>query len=940
MALALLLATPGLGAEQPPEGSSAELEWFEKRIRPVLVSHCQQCHGSEEQSGGLRLDSRAGWETGGDSGPAIVPGQPEQSRLLRAIRYEDSHLQMPPEGPLGAAVVADFQRWIAAGAADPRGLEGVTAPPRSEFNLEQAREHWAYRLPAGATVPEVADTAWPREAIDRFLLVRLESVGLQPTGDAEPAALIRRLSYDLTGLPPEVAEVETFTADPSPAAYDALVDRYLASPRFGERWGRHWLDVVRFAESYTLRGLILREAWRYRDYVIESFNADRPLDVMIREQVAGDLLPAPTLVDAQRQRIATGFLVLGNHNLEEQDKAQLRMDVVDEQLDTIGKALLGQTLGCARCHDHKFDPIPTSDYYALAGILRNVQSLEDANVSNWIDVPLPLAPDEEAKFAQIEADQTRLASEIKAQKQLVAKLEKADPAGPRVVAVADLPGIVVDDAAATKVGFWKASTSVNRYIAAGYVHDNHEGQGTKTITFQPELPESGRYEVRLAYTPGSNRASNVAVTVFSADGEFEKVVNQREAPAIDGRFESLGQYRFERNGQGFVIVSNAGADGHVIADAVQFLPATEADVTNREEKPAELSDEFARAEARLKQLEGELRQLSASAPQRPRALSIVELAEVEDCRIHVRGDVHNQRELVPRGLLRVADYDPAVEMPSHQSGRLELAQWLTSPRNPLTARVFVNRAWHWLFGAGLVRTTDNFGTTGERPSHPELLDELAIQFMADGWSVKRLVRRLVGTRAYRLGTAGSAELLAADPENRLYGRALRRRLDAEALRDTMLWAAGTLDLTPGGPTIPAQLSADYGFVDQQSRRSVYVPALRNAPPQLFLDFDMADPSTVTGVRNASTVAPQALYLMNDEFVAQQARATAQRLLAEPALDRAARTERLFRMLLGRAPTEAELAATFAYLEESGDEAETWSRLVQAVFASLDFRYLN
>ena len=375
----------------------AGVAFFEQKIRPTLVKECYACHssGSKTPKGGLRVDTSEGLRKGGDSGPAIVAGKPAESLLLDALRHDG--IEMPPKKKLPDAVIADFERWVKIGAPDPRG--GATAPALipawGGINVDAGRKFWAYQPPRWREPPTVSDTAWPATDIDRFLLVALEAQNIRPTDEADRATLERRLFFDLIGLPPTPEDVDAFVNDPSPVAYETLVDRLLASPHFGERWGRHWLDVARFAESLTLRGLILSPAWRYRDYVIDAFNADMPFDQFVREQIAGDLLPAPSRDDRRRQQVAASFLVLGNTNLEEQDKNQLVMDVVDEQLDTIGRAFLGQTLGCARCHDHKFDPIPTRDYYAMAGILRNVKTLEHANVSKWLEKPLAVSPEKE-----------------------------------------------------------------------------------------------------------------------------------------------------------------------------------------------------------------------------------------------------------------------------------------------------------------------------------------------------------------------------------------------------------------------------------------------------------------------------------------------------------------------------------------------------------------
>jgi hypothetical protein len=924
-----LLATR-LAAAEP---SSRQLEFFETRVRPVLVEHCFECHGGGEKrtQGGLRLDSREGWAAGGDSGPAVVPGRPRESLLLTAVGYRDPALQMPPRGRLPQAVIDDLQTWIEEGAADPRQAVPVVDKPAA---TSPAREHWAYQPLAAATPPQVVDGEWPANAIDRFILARIEAAGLRPQADAAPAALVRRLYYDLIGLPPEPEEIEAFEADPSEDAYERLVDRLLASPHFGERWGRHWLDVARFGESLTLRGMVFQEAWRYRDYVIGAFNRDLPYNDFVRAQIAGDLLPAASLAQRRDHLVATTFLTLGNVNLEEQDKAQLRMDVVDEQLDTIGKAFLAQTIGCARCHDHKFDPIPTRDYYALAGILRNTKTLEHANVSNWLELPLPLEPAEDERVARQEAIIAALAERI----------EAARGGRPAVVAAASLPGVVVDDREARQVGQWQRSQYSGAYIGDGYLHDLDAEKGAKTLTFLPELPAAGRYEVRLAYTAGGNRATNVPVTVFSADGEKTLTVDERREPPLDGRFVALGQFSFELNGQGFVMVANLGTDGHVIADAVQFLAVSDdpgvaepaASGAGKAAEPLPKED--------VRQLEQELKRLKATGPVRPKYMTVVEEKEIADTCVHIRGNVHNLGSSVPRGFLQILGSGAATTLPESQSGRREMADWLVDDDNPLPARVMTNRVWHWLFGAGLVRTTDNFGSAGEAPSHPKLLDYLAAEFIRDGWSVKRLVRRIALSHTYRLAATADGATRAADPENRLLARAPRRRLDAECLRDALLTVSGLLQPCAGGKTLRPGVSADYGYAHVARCRSVYVPVLRNALPEVFKVFDFADPSTVTGQRTQSTTPQQALFFMNDPLVHECARQAALRLLSVEDLDDAARLERSCRLALGRPPTPGERQHAQKFLEaareEGVDQVDAWAQVWQTWFASLDFRYLD
>ena len=812
-------------------------------------------------------------------------------------------------------------------------------------------ELWAYRPPEKSATPQPLDLSWPRNDIDQFILAKLESRGLRPVQAAESSVLARRLYFDLIGLPPTPEQIDERAGDLSPDRVATVVNRLLGSPQFGERWARHWLDVVRYAESLTLRGFVFNEAWRYRDYVVEIFNRDIPYDQFLREQIAGDLLRADSVAEKRRQSIATTFLVLGNINLEEQDKKQLDMDVVDEQLDTIGKTFLGQTIGCARCHDHKFDPVPTRDYYAMAGILRGVQTLEHANVSKWLELPLPVEPAEEKRLQQHEAAVTQLQGEIKLAKERAAKLGVAATGSgkDKPLDPAQLPGLVVDDTRASRVGEWIHSRHTKSYVGDGYLHDGDTDKGQKTVTFHAERLRAGRYEVRLSYTPGNNRAPRVPVDILHADGESTVYVNEQEVPAIDGRFVSLGQFRFEANGQGYVLISNEGTGGHVIADAVQFLPLdgnelplakTETRSTSEVEERS--IQEKKRSEEEIRQLEARLKKLVESGPRRQLYMSVKESGG-GDIRVHRRGSVHTLGDVVPRGFLAAAGAaSPSISV--GESGRREFTEWLASPANPLTARVMVNRVWHWLFGAGLVRTPDNFGTTGDRPSHPELLDFLAVRFMEEGWSVKKLVREIVLSRAYQLSSSEESVECATDvPENRLLWRAYRRRAEADVLRDAILQVSGQLQLDGGGPSIKSGTTADYGYTYTDKTRSVYVPVFRNALLDFFDTFDFPNPSMVTGRRDSSTVAPQALYLMNHPFIMEQAQSAARRFLALSAPDNSVRLDRAYRIALGRFPTSDEREVALKYLSLENSEAERleqWTQLSQALFASLDFRYIE
>ena len=923
--LAVVLLTVSAPAADPAP-TPQQVEFFEKKIRPVLAEHCYSCHGDEavkkkKVKGGLLLDTAAGLLAGGDSGPAIDKKKPADSLLLKSLTYTGD-TKMPPTGKLPDAVIADVEAWVKMGAPDPRG--GAVVKKQVGMSVEDGRKFWAYQ-PVVRRDPKGSAS----EAIDQLILAKLTAAKLAPAPLADKPTLVRRLYLDLWGLPPTPEQIDTFVNSKDPAAYEKLVDELLASPRFGERWARHWFDVSRYGESLTLRGLILKEAWRYRDYVIDAFNADRPYTDFVREQIAGDLLPHKTPEERQRNVVATAFLAMGNNNLEEQDKKQLRMDVVDEMLDVVGKGLLAQTITCARCHDHKFDPIPTKDYYAMAGILRNAKALEHSNVSNWIEVPLPMPPAAEAEVKATEARIAKLQARIKD-----LKGGTNSTAAKGVLAVADVPGIVVDDTAAKKVGAWKGSTHSGTYIGDGYTHDDDAAKGEKSITFDPDIPANGKYEVRLAYSGGASRANNVPVTVFSADGEKELTVDMTKTPPVDGRWVSLGEFNFEKTGQSFVIISNVGTKGHVTADAVVFL--------STDKKPDKAADKKGDKKPAddVKAVEEELKKLQESGPKRAKALSVVEEAKIEDARVHVRGLVGNQGDVAPRGFLQVATVGKVPDMPKTQSGRKELADWIASEQNPLTARVYVNRTWHWLTGRGLVRTPDNFGVTGETPTHPELLDFLAGEFVRGGWSTKKLVRAIVLSETYRRSSTTTPELAKADPENKLWGRANRKRMEAEQIRDALLSVSGQLKVEAvSGPTYPASVVADYSYKHADTRRSVYLPVFRNSLPEVFEVFDFADASVVTGQRNASTVAPQALYFLNNPFPIEQAKASAARLLGET-LTADERVTRAYRLTLGRGPTAGERAVTTKHLGTQKDDTDAWAAVFQALFASGDFRYVD
>lgn len=914
------------------------IEFFEAKIRPVLIKHCYECHAADAKSirGGLLLDTRAGTLTGGDSGASVVPGKPDESLLLESLRFES--FEMPPSGKLAPEVIADFETWIKMGAPDPR--DGESKVVRESIDLEQGKEFWAFRPFQKHPIPEVDNAAWSHSAIDRFIRKRQQEQNLAPVAIADRTTLVRRLYFDLTGLPPTPDQIDEFLKDQSPDAVERLVNQLLASPHFGERWGRYWLDVARYSQSTGGgRSLLYNSAWRYRNYVIDSFNADKPFTQFIKEQIAGDILPSRDFHQEREQLIATAFLLLGPTNYELQDKEQLRMDVIDEQIQTVGRAFLGMTLGCARCHDHKFDPIPATDYYALAGIFRSTHVLTPGNVAGWTTRTLPVPPEQQQAYEEYEQQLASLTSLQKRKKKQLKQLEL------------QLDSIVLDDSAATLVGDWKQSTFMKDYIGKGYIHDKHQSKGEKLVKFVPQKLKSGRYDVQLAYNSAESRASRVPVTIKTATGKHTVYVNQRVAPT-DGTFASLGQFEFTGTEEEEIIVSNEGTDGFVIVDAIRFIsaPVEKRTEANKQAEATaahyqQTSLNIASTRKDLQRLKKEIATLKKSAPESlPEIMAVEEEAEPGDYHLLIRGDVHNLGKKVPRGFVTVAQTGKPTPIPETVSGREELADWIASPENPLTARVYANRIWHHLFGEGIVRTVDNFGLRGERPSHPELLDHLALRLIENGWSTKALIREIVLSRTYQLASQSTAEQRDADADNRLLTHQNHRRLEAEAIRDSILFVSGQLNLDQHQQTIRPETKSEYGYVFQNPYRSVYIPVFRNRLHELLAVFDFPDPNLSVGRRNTSTLSTQALYLMNNPFVLEQSELLANRMIQEHPKNSRERLDALFRTTLGRRPHKTERANATRFLTQQTtagtSETEAWTALCQTIIACIDFRYIQ
>lgn len=797
---AIALLTPVHGSEIAED----DLSFFESKIRPLLAERCYSCHSQEEKvKGELLLDSRNGWMVGGTLGPALTPGKPDHSVMIQAVRYESKDLEMPPKGKLEASEIALLEEWVRRGAPDPRVDESVK--PKQGIDLAKGREFWSFRPVVKQTPPAVTDQEWSRIEADAFILAKLEEHGLKPAKDAEAAVLLRRLHYDLTGLPPTVSGVREFERawheDPD-QAIATEVDRLLNDPGFGEKWGRHWLDLARYADSNgSSFNVVLRSTWRYRNWVIKAINDNVPVDQFIRMQVAGDLLPWKTQQQRDDNLIASAYLMMGSKVLGLFDKEQLQMDVVDEQIDLVGKGMLGMTLGCARCHDHKFDPVPTADYYALAGIFTSTQTLNGR-----------------------------------------------------------IKGPLEDESDLVRRGLGPGGDERLQEFLAEHRH------------------------------------------------QWEKAEDK-----IYGLREQIE--RLEKQG---------GED----SDSAGEL----------EKKRAELA---------------KYEETWQSFPELPDwVLAPMDSMEPADTTIRIRGGASAHGETVARGFLQVASWEGQPKVNQQQSGRLELAEWLTAAENPLTARVFVNRVWQKLYGEGLVRTVDNFGVRGEAPTHPELLEYLTAEFLESRWDLKAFVRQLTTSRSYRMATMVETGAMEPGTENRLLQKQNRRRLEPEEIRDTLLLLSGRLERGPRGPVVDhlplTQVNGDMERkgVTETNHRTVYQPIIRTGVMDVLEIFDFPNPEMPTGKRPGTTVAPQALYLMNSPFVQESTYLVGQRMNT-PEVGRTPEEvmNRIFELILGRLPNDQESTVLMPYFRKQfeGDDMPSphdRAKLAQALVSSTLFQYLD
>ena len=777
--------------------SAEQAAFFESRIRPVLAERCYECHSAQSAKlkGGLLLDSRAGVIRGGDSGPIIAPGDPEASLLIRAVQRTDPALTMPPKQSLPPQAIEDLIAWVRMGAPDPRTEDTVAQQgARSSIDWNRAREWWSFRPVVDPPLPKLRNPSWPANGLDTFILARLESAGLEPTPDADRRTLIRRMSFDLLGLPPDPAEVDAFVNDPSPDAVSRVVDRFLDSPRYGERWGRHWLDVIRYADTAGDNSdFPVPQLHQYRDWVIRSFNQDLSFHQFVREQIAGDLLESTDTEQRFSRIIATGYLANARRFGSRVDDYPWHL-TIEDTLDNLGRSFLGLSLNCARCHDHKFDPIPTADYYALYGIFNSTR------------YPWP----------GIELEQRQR----------------------------DLIPLVDRD----------------------------------------QWPD---YRVR-------------------------KEARDAEAKRLQKRVQTS-------------------------KDALKAAPA----------------EGKSEAEAQVRAAETALRNHAHLAPLAEMAYAVTESDRTGDAQIQIKGDPARPGSLIRRRFLQVLGGDP-LPVGTSSSGRRELAEWITRPGNPLVDRVWVNRVWQHHFGRGLVPTPNDFGRQGRLPSHPELLDWLAARFRKSDGSTKSLHRLIVLSRTYRQSATRSMASLERDPSNELLSAFPRRRLDAEAMRDTLLLLGSSLDLSPAGAH-PFPPEHEWKFTQhnpfralyETSHRSVFLMTQRIQRHPLLATFDGADPSASTPSRLTSTTPVQALFLINDPLVHTQAARFGNRVFRSGGSP-SQRIDLAYRMALGRpaAPEESRLALRFleaaaaAESRSETDHAAAWESLARTLFRLNEFVYLD
>ncbi|MBM3835498.1 MAG: DUF1553 domain-containing protein [Verrucomicrobia bacterium] len=922
LAACCLSAEAGLSAEVP---ASAGLEFFEKKIRPVLAEHCYECHShqSKKLKAGLYLDSRAGVLQGGDTGVAVVLGEPDKSRLIEAIRHTNSDLQMPPKSKLPDRVIADFGEWIKIGAPWPEESAPKSAETTNSEDVEKRkREHWAWQPLRPVTPPTVTNPQLTQNAVDQFVLAKLEEKGMSPAPSADRRALIRRAYFDLIGLPPTTEEIEAFVQDKSSGSFARVVDRLLASPHYGERFARHWLDVARYGEdqAHSFQPRMYPQGFRYRDWLVRAFNDDLPYDRFVMAQIAGDLLGE----DNPGERLpALGFFALGPVYYGDRKM----FDQLDDRIDTLTRGFLGLTVACARCHDHKFDPISTKDYYGLAGVFSSSEYVEE-----------PLAP-----------------------KVVVEAYDKAQAAIQSGTKEIDK---LLDDEAARITKSLPAE--ISRYMLAAWKVQNQRANDPKKPV-EPiakaeglQTPILDRWVKYLA--PQTNAAKVHLARWNELFGKENKDLSADEAAAGEARKVAEG---FQKYVLSIAKLRDALDETHNAAVAV--AGEKEKDKVVRpvlEKAQAAIFDEILgkdglmsvtrnqverllpeNSKSQLAKLRSDLDRTKKNAPPKyPFAHTLKEGSKIANIPVLIRGNQDAPGEEAPRRFLALLCNGETSAF-TKGSGRYELACAIADKKNPLTPRVMVNRIWQHHFGHGLVRTPSNFGLLGEPPTHPELLDYLADQFIQSGWSIKSMHRLMMLSATYQRSTKVDARNHETDPENKLLWRMNRRRLEVEVWRDAMLCVAGSLDRAVGGPSVGLNSPAN-------QRRTFYGSVSRHDLDSLLRLFDFPDPNVTSDQRTVTTVPLQQLFVLNSEFMIRQAKALANRLVNASDEPAETRVRKAFMLVYGRPPSEAETKLALDFLEgspkqsekaeqsASGSELSKWEQYAQVLLSANEFMYVD
>jgi hypothetical protein len=908
--------------KQPEPPTPEQLKFFEAKVRPILVEHCHKCHGPDKQKGELRLDSIQAILEGGRNGPALVPGHPEKSLMVKAIGYTDPDLKMPRDQPLTKEQVADLTRWVKMGAPWP-ATDKVAGGKKEMQITDKDRNHWAFKPVARPAVPKVKNAAWVKNAIDAFILEKLEAKGLAPAPPASKLELVRRLYYDLTGLPPTPKEAEDFVNDTSPKAYENLIDALLSSPGYGEKWARHWLDLVHFAEtnSYERDGP-KPHIWRFRDYVIRAFNQDKPFDRFLREQLAGDELP-----DADSEAlIATGYYRLGIWDDEPSDPRLARYDGLDDIVATTSQVFLGLTVDCARCHDHKIDPIPQKDYYRLLAFFHNVNHYRNGGPTDELPIFANAAAKQEfdKKAKDLQEKRNALQGSLtEIEKEFVAKYEK-NPGDVKQTDLDDLQYRYYRDSW-NKLPDFASLKHEDAGKVPSQLFDINLRTRNDTFGFVFEgvliVPQDGKYTFFLDSDDGS-RLTVAGKVVLEYDG-IHGLGKEKTATVelTKGRQPIKLEYFQNVGGLGLYVAWSGPGFGRKMLSAPEGGIDLKKDIAKliASEGPRLLGKDKTQQYTKLrKELDGLKKQDVASE----RCLGVTESGGNADTFVLLRGNPATKGAKVEPGFPQVlTGHVPVITPPGAKSSgrRLALAEWLVSKDNPLTARVTVNRLWQYHFGRGIVRSPNNFGTQGDKPTHPELLDWLASEFVERGWSMKAMHRLILTSNAYKMSSHGNTKALAADPTNDLLWRFDMRRLSAEEIRDSILMVSGNLNRKMFGPgiypEIPKEVMAGQSMPgkgwgksspQEQARRSVYVHVKRSLLLPILETFDLAETDRTTPVRFSSTQPTQALLMLNSEFINKQADIFAKRLKQEAGDKAEDQVKLALHLAMARVPTAREV----------------------------------